>query len=424
MLQPLLSRQEGGGEVYGIHKRLFQDLKVHDLWYPVAVRVLGDYLSEKPADRAQEAARALAFMGVWEGPVNRTWLLDRLARQLKGRPQQAAVWAAHGLATIAGRRPQVPSWDGRSVVGLGDAGDVEDRRSFWDYWLLREYSHGSDLADEDIRRTVEALVTEMSRATSRDPNGYVVDAVIRAIGWIGYGRPELVEGTVPALLERLRKRAGRPAPLLWALSNIGFSRPDLLPAEIRAIFGAKKPPARDPACELAWPVWHLKIGRSPSAILTALGAGEIQPEEALEKLSTFLVGMHLSGSEEVRDAALDILDRHPREAAAWLSTELEDLRDHDHPAPYYAASVLSLVQDLAEHRPKSIAALAPVLWSLLTVADRDHYWYDFTAAILLELKTPPVKVNVAREGVRVLLEGEGRASVVGSLKRLRAELLG
>lgn len=422
----LLGQGEGRQTIPAVRKRLFRagHHDTQDLVQPMLVDALGRRLCEKPAKVAEEAAATIPLVASRSSPKNYDWqpVIDALARQVLQPPVGAASQAATSLGLLLGFRPETPAWTDRMEDHMhGEPGDCEDSR--WSEYHVGRGTLGDSGAvagGASLELALASLLKRLEQPLAKDRHGQVPGACARALGWIGYGRPELVKTAVQPLWNAMRERRILPTDGLWALTNIGYRHPRWMPRQMDEFLQSPELP------QALWPnptrperVWRVKIGRHPDAIIESAKTREIDAATAIARLRGFLIGLHLSGSPLVIEAFRQLLDLDEDGTVGAINDQIRGVAAGAGVPLYYPGSLAGVIEDLLDTHRAVVARLAPTLWEVV-LAYPDHYWPDTIARILQELgpQHVPVASAALRKRLKEAHEKERRASVSRSISGL------
>lgn len=367
-------------------------------------------------------------------------VIEDLARQVDSRRIGEAREAAATLACLLSTRPreyEIPSWDGKGKAPTLTAPwpdtrplrDLDQRRPFDIHQLATQAVTGTKIIErlpqQTIALVVKVLRENVCRPEWKQSSGWGVEsACCVGLAFLGYRRPDLVEGAVDGLLDAWKQREGPLPAMAYALTSIGYAGPELLPEwfidELEAI--ASGGTTRYVGLRSAAQVGVVKIGHAPPVLAQRGVQGEV--EEAVDGLVRFFVASTASVPESVHQAFATILEARPEELVSRLVEEVEHTASEGWPIHYYDGNLMYVISQLAAADPRAFVPLLEVSPTIFKAKGMHHDWYDWGGRALGHvLEVAPDKLP--KELGPILeerLETEGRASVQTTCRRLLDDL--
>jgi len=385
-----------------------------------------DFLESDDPEAVRTAARIIRRnKGVYGGSSKLDDIVETLTGITGGRKITTASEAALTLGFLLSTRPQdrdLPSWDGSNPLSQQGMKDLDQQQ------LVPETPDGpgfiDDVDDTFVDDAIDALIENVDRKDyKRSTNWDVGEACTLAIGFIGYQSPERVQAAVPTLLEVTTQDDTDFRTILYALSCIGYSRPDLIGGDVIQRIEAL---AENKSGDVPWgikiqaqvanrkighaPVWLGKIGTFPGPDL----------EPIFEKLFRFMLGKFPSYSEEVSNAIVGIVDARPDDAIPLLADELEAVVNGNSRTFGFPSNLMGILKDVGEVRPAAMEPVAELAVDIYSLQGMEHYWYDLASEMLQNVhEANPSHIPSGLEPtLRDFLKDEKRASVQSSSQRL------
>lgn len=394
----------------------------HDLVF----ELVADFLDSDDHQAVCTAARIIRRnTGVYGDSSELDDIVETLTGIVGGRKITTATEAALSLGFLLSTRPRnrdLPSWDGSDPLSQGGMMDLNQQQ------LVPETPDGPGYiayVDADIvDNAIDALIENVDRKDyKRSTNWNVGEACTLAIGFIGYQSPERVEAAVPTLLEATTQDDTDFRTILYALSSIGYSRPDLLGGDVigRIESLAESDPGDVPhGIRVHAQVASRKVGHAPTWLgkIGTFPGPDLEP--IFEKLFRFMLGEFPSFTEEVSNAVVDIVDARPDDAIPLLADELEAVVNGDTRTFSFPSNLMGILRDVSEARPADIEPVAAQAIDIYSRQGMEHYWYDLASELLQNVhEADPNHIPSGLEStLRDFLEDEKRASVKSSTQRL------
>jgi len=385
-----------------------------------------DFLKSDDPEAVRTAARIIRRnKGVYGSSSELDDIVETLTGITRGRTITTATEAALSIGFLLSTRPRdrdLPSWDGSDPLSQGGMRDLDQQQ------LVPETPDGPgyivDVDADFVDDAINALTENVDRKDyKRSTNWDVGEACTLAIGFIGYQSPERVEAAVPTLLEATTQDDTDFRTILYALSSIGYSRPDLLGGDvIRRIESlAESDPGDVPhGIRVYAQVASRKIGHAPTWLgkIGTFPGPDLEP--IFEKLFRFMLGKFPSYTEEVSNAIVDIVDARPDDAIPLLADELEAVVNGDTRTFSFPSNLMGILKDVSEVRPADMEPVAAQAIDIYSRQGMEHYWYDLASEVLQNVhEANPSHIPLGLETtLRDFLEDEKRASVQSSTQRL------
>lgn len=389
-------------------------------------QLIVDFLDSDEPQAVRTAARIIRRnKGLYGGLSELDTIVESLTTITGERTITTASEAALTLGFLLSTRPrdrELPSWDGSNPLsqqGMKDLDQHElvpetpDRPGFID-----------EVDDSLVDDAIDTLVDNIDRKDyKRSANWDVGEACTLAIGFIGYQSPERVKTAIPTLLEATTQDDSDFRAILYALSSIGYSRPDLLGGDVIQRIEAL---AENKSGDVPWgirvqaqvanrkvghaPVWLGKIGTFPGPDL----------EPIFEKLFRFMLGKFPSYTEEVSNAVVDIVDARPNDAIPLLADELKTVVNGDARTFSFPSNLMGILKDVSEVRPAVMEPVAKQAVDIYGLQGMEHYWYDLASEFLQNVyDANPSHVPSGLEStLHDFLRDENRHSVKRSTEEL------
>jgi len=194
-----------------------------------------DFLDSEEPQAVRTAARIIRRNKmVYAGSSELDEIVETLTGITSGRTITTASEAALTLGFLLSTRPRdrdLPSWDNSNPLSQRGMKDLDQQG------LTPETPDGpgfiEDVDDTLVDDAIDVLVDNVDRKDyKRSTNWDIGEACTLAIGFIGYQSPERVEAAVSTLLEAPAQDDTDFKTILYALSSIGYSRPDLLGGDV------------------------------------------------------------------------------------------------------------------------------------------------------------------------------------------------
>ncbi|WP_162993884.1 hypothetical protein [Halalkalicoccus subterraneus] len=345
-------------------------------------------------------------------------VVSDLTEQLNGELVQPAREAALSLAFLLSTRPrdqELPQWRGSDPMTSSMADRDIDQNQFTIAPVDSGYLH--EITPDIAEDAIEFLIQNLDRKEyKRSSNWVVAKNCAKAIGAIGYQRPALVADAVPVIGELLGEYDERQAWLIYALTSIGYSRPDLLPAEFadqleefaeEAGFGVNW------RLKAAISIGYRKIGHAPAYLEIEGCNSEIDLSKVVEKLYRFMLGRYPSAHDEVIQAFVEIYSARPAALVDLLQDELDQILNGSSRSFDFPSNFMFLLKELASI---DVANLQPLLESskdFYQDHSESHYWYENSFEFHRRVATQDQDLlpDQLGETVTEFLQSEKRASV-------------
>lgn len=351
-------------------------------------QLIVDFLDSDEPQSVRTAARIIRqTKRVYSGSSELDAIVESLTAITNGRRITTASEAALTLGYLLSTRPrdrELPSWDGSNPLSQQGMKDLDQQE------LVPQTPDGpgftDDIDDILVDDAIDVLVDNIDRKDyKRSANWDVGEACTLAIGFIGYQSPERVKTAIPTLLEATTQDDSDFRAILYALSSIGYSHPDLLGGDVIQRIEAL---AENKSGDVSWgirvqaqvanrkvghaPVWLGKIGTFPGPDL----------EPIFEKLFRFMLGKFPSYTEEVSNAVVDIVDARPNDAIPLLADELKTVVNGDARTFSFPSNLMGILKDVSEVRPAVMEPVAKQAFDIYGLQGMEHYWYDLASEFL------------------------------------------
>lgn len=392
----------------------------------VIFELVADFLDADDPQAVRTAARLIRRnMGVYVGDSELDAIVDSLTDIVGGRRTTTASEAALTLGFLLSTRPpdrHLPSWDGSYP------GSQQGMKDLDQYRLVPETADGpgyvKQVDDNLVDNAIKALIENVDRKEyKRSANWDVGKACTLSLGFIGYRSPERVANAVPQLVTAVTKDDVDFEAIIYTLSSIGYSRPDLLGGDVIERIESL---AENASGDVPWgikiqaQVGSRKIGHAPSW-LGKIGAFPGPNLEAIfERLFKFMLGKFPSYDEEVVRAFLDIVDARSDEAIPILLEELESIVDGNYRTINFPSNLMGILKEVSEVNPSLLQPVAAMSNDLYGDHGMEHYWYDQGSVVLRNVHdvAPDSFPSDHEQALRTFLKDERRASVRRSTKKL------
>lgn len=352
-------------------------------------------------------------------------LIEKLVNNLHRRNIEPAREAALTLGYLMNTRPldeNLSFWNGyhpRSKKGIKDI----DQRGVRSPIIPPSGKGVLDSIDNDIKKeAIDELVENLWRKKyKRSKDLKVSKACAQSIGFIGYTSPETVRDAVEQLKKMLSENIGPTLEILYALTSIGYSRPDLIGGKDfkekleKVLEENRLPPWIKPTIE----VGIYKIGHAPSWIEMAFIERNQDVRRSFDKIFRFMLGRVGSVNQNVWDAAREITNHYPEDVADVLEKELLSIVDGNIRTPDFPANFMNLLKKLTE---EELIRGMLIRNSKKIFEDRRfiHYWFEYGTEILTEIfqRSPEQIPEDLEKTLEEFIEEESRHSVVRNCSEL------
>lgn len=357
-------------------------------------------------------------------------LVAALTDQVNERRIQPAKEAATTLAFFLSTRPtdrDLPRWDGSDpMASTSMLEDLDQHRLIRDVPIDSGYLHR--ISPATVESATDALISNLNRKEyKRSSEWAVARECAKALGAIGYQRPELVSEAVPAIEKLLGKPDERQGWLVYALTSIGYTRPDLVPDDLASRLkeysenGSLGPDWR---LYYAAQVGHRKIGHAPIYLQEEGCDTDSDLKPVVEKLFNFMLNRFPSGPEEYIQAFVEIYRCRPDDLVSILSDELDLILQGNPRAYEFPDNFMRLLSELAD---VDVADLKPILDrsdEIYRDHAKSHYWYENALELHRRIAVQDEDLLPANLGdtVTEFVESEGRASVKTGVCRFLEEI--
>jgi hypothetical protein len=274
-----------------------------------------------------------------------------------------------------------------------------------------------EVALEVTENAIDVLIENLDRPKSyRSANWTVANECAKAIGAIGYQRPQLVERAIPVLEDLLGEQDERQPWLLYALTSIGYSRPDLVSEELVANLETfANETGFNAGLELGavTNIGYRKVGHAPS-YLEKIGCDpDTDLGPVVEKLCRFMLGQYPSHPAEVTQTFVSIYQSRPEDLVELLAEELEAILDGSHRTPYFPNNFMLVLKELAGVDATRLEPLLADSTQFYQDHSRSHYWYDNALELHRRVAAEDEELLPDDLGdvVREFFQSEDRASV-------------
>lgn len=346
-------------------------------------------------------------------------IVSTLSNQVNERRIQPAKEAALALAFFLSTRPkdrELPQWGGSDpMTSSAMEEDLDQHRFVSRAPVDSGYLH--ELSLEIVESAVDNLISNLNRKEyKRSSEWKVAKECAKALGAIGYQRPALVEDAVPEIQKLLGEQDERQAWLVYALTSIGYSCPELIADDLDTRL---KEFSENTGTGASWQLYyaarvgHRKIGHAPIYLETQgcdAGSGLSQ---IVEKLFNFMLDRYPSATDEWIQAFVEIYLSRPESLVDLLQDELEQILQGNPRAFDFPDNFMLLLKELAGVDATSLQSLIDLSESFYQDHSKSHYWYenalDFHRRVAIENKEllPHSLGNTVKE----FLESESRYSI-------------
>lgn len=356
-------------------------------------------------------------------------LVSALTTQLNDRRIQPAKEAALAIAFFLSTRPsdsKLPQWGGSDPMTSTTMETDLDQHRFIEAPVDSGFLER--LSQTTVEEAVDALIKNLNRKEyKRSKDWGVSKECAKAIGAIGYQRPDIVVDAVPEILDILGEQDERQAWLVYALTSIGYSRPDLLPPE----FASRLKEFSEEAgwgvgwqLETAAKVGHRKIGHAPQYLEKAGCNPEVDLSEVVEKLYKFMLGRYPSAHDEVVQAFVEIYLCRSDDLVKLLKTELDQILEGNTRAFDFPDNFSYLLKQLAGVDVESLAPLMESSKQFYQDHSQSHYWYENALEFhrLIAVVDEDILPNDMGDIVTDFVKPENRHSVQIDARRFLKEI--
>lgn len=356
---------------------------------------------------------------------NKNDVIRDLITTIHRREIRPAREAALTIGNLLNTRPsdyKLPCWDGNYGPNGCKLRDI-DQREYCDIKPPLNEGVLDDIDEDVIDEAIEELINNLDRKEYKRSKQWAVGkACAQAIGFIGYTRPELVKDAVPTIKDILSNGKGEPSHLLYALTCIGYSRPDLIGgSEFKQLLKENLDRKDlDPFLRLVIKVGIYKIGHSPSWIRKATLEGEMELEESLEKIFRFLFCPDIY-NENIPDIFLRIVRKNPNNSIGILESELISILNGNTRSPDFPSNFMILLKKLSEEKPEVLEPLTKHSVDVFNKKSFPHYWHDNAAKMLINIfeeNNEKIPENL-QDNIYKILADDHRHSVIENLSRLK-----
>lgn len=308
-------------------------------------------------------------------------IISKLTEQLQERRIQPAKEAALALAFFLSTRPndkKLPQWGGSDPM-TGETIDKDlDQHQFVTAPVDPGYLH--DVTPEIVEKAINALIQNLDRKEyKRSSEWAVAKECAKAIGAIGYQRPALVADAVPKVEALLGEQDERQAWLVYALTSIGYCRPDLIAddfADHLEEFVEEAGWRVEWQLHAASSVGHRKIGHAPIHLESAGSDPETDLSQIVGKLYMFMLGRYPSTYDEVTQAFVEIYRSRPDTLTDLLCDELDRVLQGDSRAFDFPDNFMLLLRELAGVDATGLQPLLERSEEFYQDHSKSHYWYE------------------------------------------------
>lgn len=345
-------------------------------------------------------------------------IVTDLTNQVNGNSIQAAKEAALALAFFLSTRPsdgELPRWGGSDPMTSTTMVEDLDQSRFTTAPVDSGYLH--KVSPDVAEAAIEALIKNLNRPKSyRSSNWTVANECAKAIGAIGYQRPMLVEDSVPVLLKLLDEQDKRQPWLIYALTSIGYSQPNLINANFASNLEKF---VEDANFNTNWQlravanVGYRKMGHSPTYLETTGCDSDSDLSMTVEKLYKFMLGRYPSLPDDVTQAFASIYQTRSDTLVELLTQELEEILS-DNPRSFeFPNNFMLLLKELAKVNPAGLKPLLDASTQVYQDSSKSHYWYDNALELhrFVASKDENLLPEELEEVVTELLQSENRHSV-------------
>jgi hypothetical protein len=301
-----------------------------------------DFLDSDDPQAVRTAARIIRRnKEVYGNSSKLDTIVETLTNITEGQKITTASEASLTLGFLLSTRPRdrdLPNWDGSDPLSQQGMKDLDQRR------LVPETPNGPGFLDKVnnnlVDDAIDALIDNVDRKDyKRSANWDVGEACTLSIGFIGYQAPERVGAAVPILLQAANKNDTN-VRTIYALTSIGYSRPDLLSGDIISRIEAL---VNNVSGNVLWgqvgiqkidhaPTWLGRIGTYPGPDL----------EPIFEKLFRFMLGKYPLYNDEVSNAVIDIVAVRPNDAVTVLADELQRVVNGNNRTITFRSNLISI----------------------------------------------------------------------------------
>ena len=274
-----------------------------------------------------------------------------------------------------------------------------------------------EVSPETLESAIDILISNLNRKEYKRSSDWVVaKECAKALGAIGYQRPELVSDAVPEIQNSLGEQDARQAWLVYALTSIGYSRPDLIADDLD---NRLKEFSENAGTGAVWKLYyaahigHRKIGHAPIYLEINGCDTESDLPQIVEKLFHFMFGKYPSASEEWIQAFVEIYLSRSEALVDILNDELDQILQGDPRAFDFPDNFMLLLKELAGVEATGLQPIIDRSEDFYQDHAESHYWYenslDFHRQIAIEDEN--LLPNDLGNTVKEFLESETRHSV-------------
>lgn len=356
-------------------------------------------------------------------------IVSQLAVQVDQRSINAAKEAGLALGYILSTRPNdrdLPFWGGTDPMASTSIVKDLDQRRFSNAPVDTGYLH--KVTPDTFDTAVNALIENLDRKEYKNSSDWVVaKECAKALGAIGYQRPMFVEDAVPVLSELVKKGDKRQPELIYALTSIGYSRPDLIREDFASVLEEL---VETSSCAFhldlrsAAKAGHRKIGHAPVYLGSVGSDSGTDLSVVVEKLYNFMLGKHILPYDEVIQAFVEIYKSRPNELVSLLNKELDRILNNNPRGFDFPDNLMGVLEVLASVDPTNLRPLINSSSEFYRTKSMRHYWYEsaFEFNRLVAVEDENLLPNELIGVVKEFLQDENRASVLRDGKRFLKEV--
>jgi len=356
-------------------------------------------------------------------------IVSSLTDQINQRSITAAKEAGLTLGYFLSTRPNdrnLPFWEGTDPMKSTSIVEDLDQHRFSDAPVDSGYL---DKVDRDTFDTaINVLIENLDRKEyKRSSDWAVAKGCAKALGAIGYQRPMLVEDAVPVLFELLKKEDQRQPELIYALTSIGYSRPDLIGEDfVSSLEEFAKTSGFGFYSDFGnvAKAGYRKIGHAPISLGFAGSDSGTDLSVVVEKLYNFMLGKHIMPYDEVVQAFVEIYKSRPDELVSLLAEELDRILNNNSRSFNFPDNLMAVLEVLASVDPTGLRPLIDSSSEFYKMKSMRHYWYEsaFEFNRLVAVENESLLPDGLIDAVKEFLQEENRASVQRDCKRFLKEV--
>lgn len=402
------------------NKRLSKDIKYEiNSLREVLIAAIGECLNHEEYKISANAAFILRQnMILCSRACDLNDIVSALTDQIDDHRIQPAKEAAISLGHFLSTRPNdrdLPQWSGSDPMTSSTELNDLDQHRFGSGIVDSGYLH--KVSPEIIESAISSLISNLNRKEyKRSSNWVVAKECSKALGAIGYQRPEIVSDAVPVIQNLLKEQDERQATLVYALTSIGYSRPDLVGDDLSTRleeFAENAGTGTDWKLDHAARVGYRKIGHAPIHLEKQGCDKGTDLSIVVNKLFNFMLGRFPSAPEDCTQAFVEIYLARPEELVDILGDEIELILKGTPRAVDFPDNFVLLLKELAGVDADGLEPILERTEGFYEDRGRSHYWFENALEFHRRIATENEDLlpDTIGDTVREFLESERRRSV-------------